>query len=36
MREWTTFDQQADAQGFAVAYPDGYGGCWARTGPGCV
>ena len=29
MREWTTFDQQADAGGFAVAYPDGYGGCWA-------
>jgi poly(3-hydroxybutyrate) depolymerase len=29
MREWTTFDQQADAWGFAVAYPDGYGGCWA-------
>jgi polyhydroxybutyrate depolymerase len=29
MREWTTFDEQADAWGFAVAYPDGYGGCWA-------
>jgi polyhydroxybutyrate depolymerase len=29
MREWTTFDQHADAWGFAVAYPDGYGGCWA-------
>jgi polyhydroxybutyrate depolymerase len=29
MREWTTFDQQADAWGFAVAYPDGVGGCWA-------
>jgi polyhydroxybutyrate depolymerase len=29
MREWTTFDQQADAHGFAVAYPDGHGGCWA-------
>ncbi|MFF4797260.1 alpha/beta hydrolase family esterase [Streptomyces sp. NPDC001351] len=29
MREWTTFDQQADAWGFAVAYPDGLGGCWA-------
>jgi polyhydroxybutyrate depolymerase len=29
MREWTTFDQQADAYGFAVAYPDGHGGCWA-------
>jgi polyhydroxybutyrate depolymerase len=29
MREWTTFDERADAGGFAVAYPDGYGGCWA-------
>jgi polyhydroxybutyrate depolymerase len=29
MREWTTFDRQADAWGFAVAYPDGHGGCWA-------
>jgi len=29
MRELTTFDQQADAHGFAVAYPDGHGGCWA-------
>jgi poly(3-hydroxybutyrate) depolymerase len=29
MREWTSFDQQADAWGFAVAYPDGYGGGWA-------
>jgi polyhydroxybutyrate depolymerase len=29
MREWTTFDQQADALGIAVAYPDGHGGCWA-------
>ena len=29
MRAWTTFDQQADAAGFAVAYPDGYGGSWA-------
>jgi polyhydroxybutyrate depolymerase len=29
MREWTTFDKQADMRGFAVAYPDGYGGCWA-------
>jgi polyhydroxybutyrate depolymerase len=29
MREWTTFDQQADVRGLAVAYPDGYGGCWA-------
>jgi polyhydroxybutyrate depolymerase len=29
MRERTTFDQQCDAWGFAVAYPDGHGGCWA-------
>jgi polyhydroxybutyrate depolymerase len=29
MREWTTFDAQADAWGFAVAYPDGSQGCWA-------
>ena len=29
MREWTTFDQQADAWGFAIGYPDGIGGCWA-------
>ena len=29
MRDWTTFDTQADAWGFAVAYPDGYGGSWA-------
>src|ERR1700730_1880711 len=29
MREWTTFDERADARGFAVAYPNGYGGCWA-------
>jgi polyhydroxybutyrate depolymerase len=29
MREWTTFDAQADAWGFAVAYPDGWQGCWA-------
>jgi polyhydroxybutyrate depolymerase len=29
MRDWTTFDTQADARGFAVAYPDGYGGSWA-------
>lgn len=29
MRDWTTFDKQADAWGFAVANPDGYGGCWA-------
>ena len=26
MRDWTTFDEQAD---FAIAYPDGVGGCWA-------
>jgi polyhydroxybutyrate depolymerase len=29
MREWTGFDRQADGWGFAVAYPDGHGGCWA-------
>src|SRR5690242_13841509 len=29
MRDWTTFDEQAGAFGFAVAYPDGHGGCWA-------
>lgn len=29
MREWTTFDQHADRWGFAIAYPDGLGGCWA-------
>jgi polyhydroxybutyrate depolymerase len=29
MRQWTTFDRQAGAYGFAVAYPDGHGGCWA-------
>jgi polyhydroxybutyrate depolymerase len=29
MREWTSFDRQADAWGFAVGYPDGVGGCWA-------
>jgi polyhydroxybutyrate depolymerase len=29
MRKWTTFDKQSDARGFAVAYPDGYGGSWA-------
>jgi polyhydroxybutyrate depolymerase len=33
MREWTTFDRQADAWGFAVAYPDGCGGCWAGSAP---
>lgn len=29
MREWTTFDEQADRWGLAVAYPDGHAGCWA-------
>ena len=29
MREGTTFDAQADVWGFAVVYPDGWGGCWA-------
>jgi polyhydroxybutyrate depolymerase len=29
MRQWTTFDQQADTWGFAVAYPDGHLGSWA-------
>jgi polyhydroxybutyrate depolymerase len=29
MREWTTFDEQADTWGWAIAYPDGYQGCWA-------
>jgi polyhydroxybutyrate depolymerase len=29
MREWTTFDEQADTWRFAVAYPNGCGGCWA-------
>ncbi|MGD3109954.1 alpha/beta hydrolase family esterase [Streptomyces sp. YGL11-2] len=29
MREWTTFDKQADTWGFAVAYPDGHKGCWS-------
>lgn len=29
MREWTTFDQQADTWGWVIAYPDGVGGCWA-------
>ena len=29
MRDRTTFGKLADAGGFAVAYPDGYGGCWA-------
>jgi polyhydroxybutyrate depolymerase len=26
MREWTTFERQVD---WAIAYPDGVGGCWA-------
>jgi polyhydroxybutyrate depolymerase len=29
MREWTTFDRQADTWGWAIAYPDGYQGSWA-------
>jgi polyhydroxybutyrate depolymerase len=29
MREWTTFDEQADAWGMAIAYPDGHEGSWA-------
>ncbi|GAA3257932.1 alpha/beta hydrolase family esterase [Nonomuraea helvata] len=29
MREWTTFDKQAEALGWMIAYPDGHGGCWA-------
>jgi polyhydroxybutyrate depolymerase len=29
MRDWTTFDEQADRWGCAIAYPDGHGGCWA-------
>ena len=29
MRERTTFDKQADVWGWAIAYPDGHGGCWA-------
>jgi polyhydroxybutyrate depolymerase len=29
MRQWTTFDRQADAWGLAVAYPDGQQGSWA-------
>ena len=29
MREWTGFGRHGDARGFAVAYPDGVGGCWA-------
>ncbi len=29
MREWTTFDEQADSLGWVIVYPDGHGGCWA-------
>jgi polyhydroxybutyrate depolymerase len=29
MREWTAFDERAGRRGWAVAYPDGVGGCWA-------
>jgi polyhydroxybutyrate depolymerase len=29
MRQWTSFDRQADAWGLAVAYPDGHEGSWA-------
>ncbi|MFJ5303161.1 alpha/beta hydrolase family esterase [Streptomyces sp. NPDC088350] len=29
MREWTTFDRQSDAWGFAVVHPYGFGGCRA-------
>lgn len=29
MRQWTSFDRQADAWGLAVAYPDGHAGSWA-------
>lgn len=29
MREWTTFDTQADTWGWAIAYPDGHAGSWA-------
>jgi polyhydroxybutyrate depolymerase len=29
MRERATFDEQADARGWVIAYPDGHGGCWA-------
>ena len=38
MRDWTTFDAQADSFGFAVAYPDGVGGtrvtAWTVFGGG--
>jgi polyhydroxybutyrate depolymerase len=29
MRDWTTFDEQADRWGWAIAYPNGWQGCWA-------
>lgn len=29
MRDWTSFDRQAEAWRLAVAYPDGYAGSWA-------
>jgi polyhydroxybutyrate depolymerase len=29
MRDWTTFDKQADAWGWVIAYPDGLRGSWA-------
>ncbi|MCO6009105.1 hypothetical protein NE236_29435 [Actinoallomurus purpureus] len=29
MREWTTFDEQADTWGLPIAYPDAYEGRWA-------
>jgi polyhydroxybutyrate depolymerase len=29
MRQWTSFDRQADEWGLAVAYPDGHEGSWA-------
>lgn len=29
MRDWTTFDKQADTWGLAIAYPNGHEGCWA-------
>ncbi|WP_163569776.1 hypothetical protein [Fodinicola feengrottensis] len=34
MREWTSFDRQAQAWGWAVAYPDGYERGWGRTAAG--
>jgi polyhydroxybutyrate depolymerase len=29
MSDWTTFDRQADAWGWPIAYPDGFEGSWA-------